>query len=107
MGCKTRDTAALCLDVELVESCQDLWPMQRTAAGVEKEESAPAPLQDTPVSAHRKSVLAKVKQLMVKHVPDPQAVYSSRPCWSRRQGELLGCPTTGIIPTRSNRVRKK
>lgn len=53
-------------------SCEDLWPMQRTAAGVEKEGFAPAPLQGMQVSARRKFVLAKVK-----HVPDPQALFSS------------------------------
>lgn len=62
---KKRTPAALCLDEELEESCpsgscQDLWPIQETTAGMEKEALTADPAQDTQVSAHRKPVLAKV-----------------------------------------------
>ncbi|XP_019135918.1 heat shock transcription factor, Y-linked-like [Corvus cornix cornix] len=59
---KRRAPAALCLDEELEESCpsgscQDLSPVQGTAADMEEEVFTPAPAQDTQVSAHRKPVL--------------------------------------------------
>lgn len=70
MGCKRRATAASHLDEELEESCpsgshQGLQPARGATAGVE----AAAPPQDTQVSAHRKSILAKVKQLIAKACP--------------------------------------
>lgn len=73
VGHKRRAPAALCLE-ELEESCpsgscQDLWPVQGTAAGMEKEVFTPAPAQDTQVSAHRKPVLAKVMQLIPNTCP--------------------------------------
>lgn len=68
-GHKRRAPAALCLDEELEESCpsgscQDLWPVQGVAAGMEQEVFTPTPAQDTQVSAHRKPVLARVTQLI-------------------------------------------
>ncbi|KAM4768562.1 heat shock transcription factor, Y-linked-like isoform 2-T2 [Cyanocitta cristata] len=52
VGHQRRAPAALCLDEELEESCpsgscQDLWPVQGTAADMEEEVFTPAPAQDT------------------------------------------------------------
>lgn len=72
MRCKTRAPAALGLDVEVDEkrprSHQVPCPAWGTAAGVQKV-LTPAPPQDTQVSAHTKSILAKVKQLIAKAHP--------------------------------------
>lgn len=61
VGHKRRVPAALCLHEELEESCpsgscQDLWHVQGTAAGMEKEVFTAAPAQDTQVSAYRKRI---------------------------------------------------
>lgn len=73
MGCKVRAAAASCLDAELGEkhprSHQGLPPAQGTAARVEEAAFAPAPPQDTQVSAHRKYILAEIKQLIAKAPP--------------------------------------
>lgn len=73
MGCKVRAAAASCLDAELGEkhprSHQGLPPAQGTAARVEEAAFAPAPPQDTQVSAHRKYILAEIKQLIAKASP--------------------------------------
>lgn len=109
MGCKVRAAAASCLDAELGEkhprSHQGLPPAQGTAARVEEAAFAPAPPQDTQVSAHRKYILAEIKQLIAKAPPRTHRPRTppdtaappppSRPCWSHRQGELLGCPIPG------------